>query len=156
MTHRERIESLIELFAFRKTPGERTAESLKWALAEIDRLTQEGDEAKGYAKLAFVEGAKWWEFEKTNATMWASDRDLAEAEAARRYPGANWPTHLDRVIKAEHDAIQAVADEREACARVAEKCSLIGETIGPLFDMGWASAQTAIARAIRARGEDKC
>ena len=34
---------------------------------------------------AFVAGAKWWEFVSTGFTMWASDRDRAEAEAVRRY-----------------------------------------------------------------------
>jgi hypothetical protein len=34
---------------------------------------------------AFVDGAKWWEWHQTHATMWPSDRDLAEAEAVRRY-----------------------------------------------------------------------
>jgi hypothetical protein len=33
---------------------------------------------------AFVQGAQWWEFHKTGATMWQSDRDLAEQEATRR------------------------------------------------------------------------
>lgn len=35
---------------------------------------------------AFVQGAKWWEFYSTGATMWASDQDVAEDEAERRYP----------------------------------------------------------------------
>lgn len=34
---------------------------------------------------AFVEGAKWWEYESQSATMWQSDRNLAEQEAVRRY-----------------------------------------------------------------------
>jgi hypothetical protein len=33
-----------------------------------------------------VEGAAWWEYYKTVATMWNSDRREAEAEAERRYP----------------------------------------------------------------------
>jgi hypothetical protein len=40
---------------------------------------------------AFVEGAQWWEFESTGATMWPSDRDMAEAEAERRFPGGQRP-----------------------------------------------------------------
>ena len=35
---------------------------------------------------AFVAGAKWWELHQTGATMWQSDRNLAEDEAERRYP----------------------------------------------------------------------
>jgi len=34
---------------------------------------------------AFVEGAAWWEFRATGATMWQSDRSIAEEEADRRY-----------------------------------------------------------------------
>ena len=33
---------------------------------------------------AFVAGVSWWEFHKTGATLWSSDRDLAEQEAAKR------------------------------------------------------------------------
>lgn len=38
---------------------------------------------------AFVAGAKWWEFEKEGATMWPSDRNKAEAQAEKRYPGGS-------------------------------------------------------------------
>lgn len=31
--------------------------------------------------VAFVQGAQWWEYHKTGATMWASDRDQAEGHA---------------------------------------------------------------------------
>ena len=34
--------------------------------------------------VAFVQGAQWWEYHKTGATMWASDRDQAEGEAEVR------------------------------------------------------------------------
>lgn len=34
--------------------------------------------------VAFVQGAQWWEYHKTAATMWASDRDQAEGEAETR------------------------------------------------------------------------
>lgn len=34
--------------------------------------------------IAFVQGAKWWEYLKTGATMWPSDRDQAELEAKIR------------------------------------------------------------------------
>lgn len=40
---------------------------------------------------AFVRGAQWWEFHSRGATMWPSDRDLAEGEADRRYPGGQLP-----------------------------------------------------------------
>ncbi len=45
------------------------------------------DAARRALIIAFVDGAKWWEWYCKHATMWASDRALAEAEAARRYPG---------------------------------------------------------------------
>lgn len=34
---------------------------------------------------AFVDGAAWWEWTKTGATLWSSERDRAEAEAVNRY-----------------------------------------------------------------------
>ena len=34
---------------------------------------------------AFVEGAKWWEYEKTRFTMWQSDQQKAEREAWERW-----------------------------------------------------------------------
>lgn len=37
------------------------------------------------AAIAFVKGAKWWEWHKTNATMWQSDQALAAEEAGTRY-----------------------------------------------------------------------
>jgi len=38
---------------------------------------------------AFVEGAKWWEWHMTGATMWQADQELAEQEAKNRYERAN-------------------------------------------------------------------
>jgi len=34
--------------------------------------------------VAFVQGAQWWEYAKAKATMWASDRNRAEAEAVSK------------------------------------------------------------------------
>jgi hypothetical protein len=34
--------------------------------------------------IAFVQGAKWWEWYKEGATMWQSDQQLAEKEALKR------------------------------------------------------------------------
>lgn len=34
--------------------------------------------------VAFIQGAKWWEHNKTGATMWQSDQNLAEVEALKR------------------------------------------------------------------------
>ena len=35
-------------------------------------------------EIAFVQGAKWWEFKSTGGTMWNSDRREAEREAVER------------------------------------------------------------------------
>ena len=43
--------------------------------------TNKHDEA---LMVAFVQGAKWWEYQKTSATMWNSDQDLADAESEKR------------------------------------------------------------------------
>ena len=50
-------------------------------LAEKDRKIAELKHALGNA---FVDGAKWWEFEKTGGTMWQSDQDKAAKEASKR------------------------------------------------------------------------
>lgn len=34
--------------------------------------------------IAFVQGAKWWEYHKTGATMWPSDQNEAEEVAKRK------------------------------------------------------------------------
>ena len=45
----------------------------------------EGSWPENDIRRGFVAGARWWEFHKTGATMWPSDRDMAEAEAEKRY-----------------------------------------------------------------------
>lgn len=42
---------------------------------------------------AFVAGAQWWEWQRTWATMWPSDRDKAELEAEARFPGGRPPNN---------------------------------------------------------------
>lgn len=46
---------------------------------------------------AFVDGVAWHEFTSTGATMFPSDRDVAEVEAEMRYPGGNnkWVAVVD-------------------------------------------------------------
>jgi len=41
-------------------------------------ITIDEDRFKYALLTAFVQGAKWWEFEKKGATMWNSDRRKAE------------------------------------------------------------------------------
>lgn len=45
---------------------------------------------------AFVMGAKWWEFQKEGATMWNSDRHLAEQAAEEYFPGGKLPEKSDK------------------------------------------------------------
>lgn len=52
-----------------------------------DRPPVLGTWAEDDLRRAFVEGAAWWEYEREKATMWPSDRNDAEAEAEKRYPG---------------------------------------------------------------------
>lgn len=41
---------------------------------------------------AFVDGAKWWEYKTAYSTMWAEDRDAAQAEAHRRWQRNTLPS----------------------------------------------------------------
>jgi hypothetical protein len=44
------------------------------------------EEIRERERLAFLAGAKWWEWHKENATMWQSDQELAYAKAEEKYP----------------------------------------------------------------------
>lgn len=48
-----------------------------------------GNWDKDDIRRVFVAGATWWEFYKTGATMWNSDRSIVEDEAIKRYPPLN-------------------------------------------------------------------
>lgn len=48
--------------------------------AALQRQQADADRVDAFVR-AFVAGAKWWEFEKTGATMWQSDQDRAAAAA---------------------------------------------------------------------------
>jgi len=50
-------------------------------LREKDRQIAELKSALGNA---FIDGAKWWEFESTGGTMWQSDQQKAADEAIKR------------------------------------------------------------------------
>lgn len=65
---------------------------LKWSdEAESAELVRKGlEEAKGSwpdqcLQRAFVEGAKWWEYKRTGATMWQDDQGKAEQAAIDKY-----------------------------------------------------------------------
>jgi hypothetical protein len=49
---------------------------------------------------AFVQGAQWWEWNKTGATMWASDRDFSHAMAESRLHDGT--LGLDEAERIEH------------------------------------------------------
>lgn len=59
--------------------------------ARITALEAEVARVQGIAFGGFVAGAKWWEFERTGATMWGADVAKAEKAAADRYPYAPHP-----------------------------------------------------------------
>lgn len=48
--------------------------------------------------IAFIQGAKWWEHRRTNATMWQSDQNLAAMEAERRLSAGSLGVTLDQII----------------------------------------------------------
>lgn len=75
----------------------RTVDVEKWVEEMAEDLKDAGDGGKFFAgpspleqgeptplQLAFVQGAAWWEFEKTGETMWPSDLRLAVDEAIKR------------------------------------------------------------------------
>jgi len=45
----------------------------------------EGKWPENDLRRAFVAGAAWWEWHVNRATMWTSDRRLAEDEAEKKY-----------------------------------------------------------------------
>ena len=75
-------------------------------LGGLEEIMVEGTWPEDDLRRAFVAGAKWWEFYKTQFTMWPSDRDIAETEAERRYPGG-----AIRLIPHTADAACAQAGE---------------------------------------------
>lgn len=80
----------------------------------------EGTWAADDLRRAFVAGAQWWEYHRTWATMWPSDRDKAEEEAERRFPGGRPP----------NNEFQPIAEARR---------------FGTLFDNTYDSPQPAAA-----------
>jgi hypothetical protein len=61
---------------------------------------------------AFLNGAKFWEFHKTNATMWASDQKLVVAEAINRYVTEELPHEFSpKETAALEQAIRALSQD---------------------------------------------
>jgi hypothetical protein len=54
-----------------------------------DELEEASNKSNSDALLiAFVQGAKWWEYHTSQFTMWPSDIDIATVEAERRLDNA--------------------------------------------------------------------
>lgn len=84
---------------------------------------------KDYLGLAFVSGAKWWEFHKTGATMWGADREIAEREAERRY---GTPVRPENAVLPEGQP-QAFYVECDACG---VEATVIPDSICPACGKG--------------------
>lgn len=76
----------MKLSKFGRTWMEFVKDKRQMCSKEIEGTWLEGD-----LRRAFVMGAKWWEFHSTGATMWQSDRNIAEVEADKRYPNGKIP-----------------------------------------------------------------
>lgn len=57
----------------------------------------QGSWAANDPRRAFVDGAKWWEWTKSEATMWQHDIGLAEKEAEARFAPTDEPALLSEV-----------------------------------------------------------
>ena len=51
------------------------------AMVEAANKSGSNAAARDSLVIAFAQGAQWWEYHRTGATMWPSDRDQAEGEA---------------------------------------------------------------------------
>ena len=68
----------------KNNPATRAADAREIALKAIEaRAPEQGGEMR--EAIAFMKGAKWWEYHSTKGTMWQSDQALVAEEAARRY-----------------------------------------------------------------------
>ena len=58
--------------------------------------------------IAFIQGAKWWEWKKTGGTMWPSDEDVAGSEAAKLikagHLGETYDEYIHRIENCTHDS----------------------------------------------------
>ena len=58
-------------------------QAIATARAEVLRKAAENEQKE--KAIAFVKGAKWWEYHSTKGTMWQSDQELAAIEAEKRF-----------------------------------------------------------------------
>lgn len=116
-------------------------------LAEVERLTQaQYEEAYEHAAcLSIAEGAPGWrDFEPRRAAGHA-------VKALRERAEANLPPGV--TLDFAKAVSEAVAEEREACAKVAEELSFAKWTHGDQFNNGYAYGANDCAAAIRARSK---
>ena len=78
--------------------GETDAKLLAAAVARIAALEASNGNA-------FVDGAKWWEWQKSNATMWQPDQQAAFEEAKRR--GFVFKPFMETVLEGKIAALEA-------------------------------------------------
>jgi hypothetical protein len=76
--HEEELRNEREANIQRHTEYRFSAASAPTVVDDANRAPQESWDALVWA---FVQGVRWWEVEKTGATLWASDRNKAERAA---------------------------------------------------------------------------
>lgn len=106
----------------------------------LTRVTLDGYLPANDIRRAFVMGAKWWEYHSTGFTMFGSDRNLAEAEAEKRYPGGTSTdadeletlrVQLDTARLAYHAAYKTlITDNPWRVAAVRDSLRAIGAALG--------------------------
>lgn len=80
---------LQDLLMYFHTIGDEKATAMLRNLTPVQSYGVVTKEDMGDAlRLAFMHGAKWWEFHSTKGTMWQSDQKLVAEAAERRYHGS--------------------------------------------------------------------
>jgi hypothetical protein len=82
------------------------------ATAQAEALREAAENEQKEKAIAFVKGAKWWEYHSTKGTMWQSDQELAAIEAEKRF---GYKPTLDDLFPKETMAriISILADKQE-------------------------------------------
>lgn len=83
-----------------------------------------------------------------------TDQDIADralAQAHKEWDRADFWDHRDLAAAIEEFAVGLVHEEREACAKIAEKSA--PGIHSRSYEAGWENAAACIAKAIRKRGQ---
>ena len=81
-------------------------------IVRAEALREAAENEQKEKAIAFVKGAKWWEYHSTKGTMWQSDQELAAIEAEKRF--GYKPTLDDLFPKETMERIIAIlADKQE-------------------------------------------